>query len=125
MLVTTRVDSFRKDVIDAPTQYSHEGFLPIADHLKSLIEEESLLAYTYPMDLYALMAADWPHFAEPFLGPDKRAWATKFSVLAKVRTPLAHNREEAVNEAERVQAEGVCREILQRYEDWKSTHLSP
>lgn len=85
----------------------------------------SLLAYTYPMDLYTLMAANWPHFAEPLLGPDKRAWATKFAVLAKVRTPLAHNREEAVGEAERVQAEGVCREILQRYEDWKSTHFSP
>ena len=85
----------------------------------------SLLAYTYPMELYTLMAANWPHFAEPFLGPDKRAWATKFSVLAKVRTPLAHNREEAVNEAERVQAEGVCREVLQRYEDWKSAHFGP
>ena len=39
-LVTTRVDNFREDVVVAPTQYSHEGFLPIADHLKSLIEEE-------------------------------------------------------------------------------------
>ena len=35
-----QVDYFRKDVIDAPTQYSHEGLLPIADHLKSLMEED-------------------------------------------------------------------------------------
>ena len=39
-LVTTRVDSFHEDVVNAPTQHSHEGLLPIADHLKSLIEEE-------------------------------------------------------------------------------------
>ena len=39
-LVTTRVDSFREDVVNAPTQHSREGLLPIADHLKSLIEEE-------------------------------------------------------------------------------------
>lgn len=35
-----QVDYFRKDVTDAPTQYSHEGLLPIADHLKSLMEED-------------------------------------------------------------------------------------
>ena len=53
----------------------------------------SLLAYTYPMDLYALMASDWPHFGEPLLGRNRQDWATNFKVLAKVRTPLAHNRE--------------------------------
>lgn len=39
-LVTTQVDRFMEEVIDAPTQYSHEGLLPVAEHLKSLIEEE-------------------------------------------------------------------------------------
>ena len=39
-LVTTQADRFREDVLDAPTQYSHEGLLPVADHIKSLIEEE-------------------------------------------------------------------------------------
>ena len=80
----------------------------------------SLLAYMYPMDLYTLMVANWPRLAESLLGRDKQGWAAKFSLLAKVRTPLAHNREEAVSEAERVQAEGVCREILQRYESLKT-----
>jgi AAA ATPase domain len=76
----------------------------------------SLLAYTYPMDLFNLMAADWSALGEPLLGPDKQGWSIKFGVLAKVRTPLAHNREEAVQEGERLQAEGVCREILGRCE---------
>lgn len=38
--VVNQADGFRRDVVDAPTQYSHEGLLPIAEHLKSLIEEE-------------------------------------------------------------------------------------
>ena len=39
-LVINHADGFRKEVINNPTQYSHEGLLPIADHIKSLIEEE-------------------------------------------------------------------------------------
>jgi len=74
----------------------------------------SFLAYTYPQELFQFMAADWPSLGEPLFGPDKQAWASKFSLLAKVRTPLAHNREEVVKEGERAQAEGICREILER-----------
>ena len=39
-LVVNRSDGLRADVVDAPTQYSHENLLPVADHLKSLIEVE-------------------------------------------------------------------------------------
>ena len=39
-LVTRQAEDFRKEVMDAPTQYSHEGLLPVADHVNSLIEEE-------------------------------------------------------------------------------------
>ena len=39
-LVTRQAGDFRKEVQDAPTQYSHEGLLPVADHVNSLIEEE-------------------------------------------------------------------------------------
>jgi hypothetical protein len=79
-----------------------------------------LLAYAYPFDLYQLMAADWAQLGEPILGPDKQGWGVKFTILSKVRTPLAHNRDEAVSPAERIQAEGICREILQRCESWKA-----
>jgi hypothetical protein len=78
----------------------------------------TILAYTYPLDLFNIMAADWPSLGEPLLGRDKQGWAVKFTVLSKVRTPLAHNRDEAVEEGERLQAEGICREILQRYKLW-------
>lgn len=77
--------------------------------------ETSLLAYTYPMALYELMCSDWARLGEPLLGRDKQGWAGKFNVLAKVRTPLAHNREEAVSDGEREQAKGICQEILELY----------
>ena len=75
--------------------------------------ESSLLAYTYPVELYQLMSADWARLGEPLLGRDKQGWAVKFDVLAKVRTPLAHNR--AVSDGEREQARGICQEILGLY----------
>lgn len=39
-LVTTQVDAFKNEVTEGPTQYSHEGLLPLAEHLKLVIEEE-------------------------------------------------------------------------------------
>ena len=39
-LVTQNANQFRGEVLDAFTQYSHEGLLPVAEHLRSLIEEE-------------------------------------------------------------------------------------
>ena len=39
-LVTTRAEELRRELIEEPTQYSCEGLLPIADHVRSLIEEE-------------------------------------------------------------------------------------
>lgn len=72
---------------------------------------ENLLAYTYPFQLYQIMSADWKSLGAPFLGNDKNAWFMKFSLLSKVRTPIAHNREEALKNNERVQAVGFCEEI--------------
>jgi len=74
--------------------------------------EESLLAYTYPTDLYKLMVVDWGRLGQPLLGGDKQGWGRKFEVLAKVRTPVAHSREGVVSEGERTQAVGICTEIL-------------
>lgn len=39
-LVTRQAQEFGGEVVDRPTQYSHEGLLPIANHVKSLIEQE-------------------------------------------------------------------------------------
>ncbi|MDE0460628.1 MAG: AAA family ATPase [Chromatiales bacterium] len=39
-LVTERAEDIIREIQDAPTQYSHEGLLPVADHVNSVIEEE-------------------------------------------------------------------------------------
>ena len=83
--------------------------------------EPSLLSYSYPMDLYKIMSADWANLGEPLLGKNKQSWALKFNILAKVRNPLAHNRAESVDDGDRKQAEGICREILNRYRDHAKT----
>ena len=75
--------------------------------------DPSLLAYSYPWNLYELMRVDWPRLGEPLLGSDQQGWNVKFTILSKVRTPLAHNR--TVDDGDRTQAEGICREILSRY----------
>ncbi len=79
--------------------------------------ESSLLAYTYPMQLYELMTVDWPRLGQPLLGADRAGWDKKFGVLAKVRTPVAHSREGVVGDGERTQAMGICQEILDRYRE--------
>lgn len=78
----------------------------------------SLLSYAYPKDLYSIMRLDWAKLGMPLLGADRQGWLVKFDVLSKVRTPLAHNREEVVSEGERLQAKGICDEILEKYEKW-------
>ena len=83
--------------------------------------ELSLLSYSYPADLYKIMSIDWANLGEPLLGKDKQGWALKFNILAKVRNPLAHNRAESVDDGDRMQAEGICREILNRYRDHEKT----
>lgn len=81
--------------------------------------ESSLLSYSYPTELYQIMASDWTHLGEPLLGKDRQGWSMKFTILSKVRTPLAHNRTESVDEGERKQAEGICREILNRSREFE------
>jgi hypothetical protein len=81
---------------------------------------ESLLSYSYPMDLFSIMAADWNSLGAPVFGPHKQGWSEKFALLSKVRTPMAHNRSEVLKEALRLQAQGVCREALELTLHWEN-----
>ncbi len=109
---------------------AYPNLCSLIDRLQDMMEKEqerfgsraasSLLAYTYPKDLYAIMSANWPALGKPLLGGDKTGWSKDFDVLAKVRTPLAHNREEAVDEAQRLKAEGICKDILARIKSFEA-----
>jgi len=71
----------------------------------------NLIDFTYPQDLFAIIFAEWSTFKEIF-GQDKNYWEQRSKFLAKIRTPLAHNRDEVLYDYERQIADGYCKEIL-------------
>ena len=72
---------------------------------------DRLLDYTYPMDLFAIISSEWK-LLSGILGKDKSYWNQRFTLLARVRNPLAHNRDTALADHERDTAEAYCKEIL-------------
>jgi hypothetical protein len=71
-----------------------------------------LLDFTYPKDLYVLIASYWDQFGK-ILGHDKKYWNDRFELLSKVRNPMVHNRMLAVTPAERELFHAYCAEILE------------
>jgi hypothetical protein len=71
----------------------------------------NLMDFSYPQDLFAIIFAEWNIFKAIF-GKDKSYWDQRAQLLAKIRTPLAHNRDEALYDYERQVAKGYCMEIL-------------
>lgn len=73
---------------------------------------QNLIDFTYPQDLFAIMFFDWKETFQPILGYDKNYWQQCANLLAKIRNPLAHNRDHVLYEADVQKAEGYCKEIL-------------
>jgi hypothetical protein len=71
-----------------------------------------LLDYSYPMELWEVVTLQWQDFRGLF-GRDKAYWAERFSVIAKVRNPVAHNRDAVVPAALLTTAQGYCLELMQ------------
>jgi len=71
----------------------------------------NLVDFTYPHDLFAIIFAEWHTFKSVF-GKDKTYWDQRAQLLAKIRNPLAHNRDQSLYDYERQVAEGYCKEIL-------------
>ncbi|MFF3556370.1 ATP-binding protein [Streptomyces tsukubensis] len=71
-----------------------------------------LLDFTYPRDLYDLMASHWDLFG-PLLKKDKAYWNERFSLLAKVRNPMVHNRMSVVTPVEQRTFQVYCDEIME------------
>ncbi|HLC16240.1 MAG TPA: Swt1 family HEPN domain-containing protein [Thermodesulfovibrionia bacterium] len=70
----------------------------------------NLIDFTYPNDLFAIIFAEWNVFKTIF-GKDKNYWSQRAQLLAKIRNPLAHNRDESIAEYERRTTEGYLKEI--------------
>lgn len=71
----------------------------------------NLIDFTYPSDLFAIISAEWNTFRAIF-GRDTAYWNQRAQLLAKIRNPLAHNRDAILHDYERQIAEGYCKEIL-------------
>jgi hypothetical protein len=78
----------------------------------------NLLDFTYPMNLYDIIASHWSSF-DKILKQDKKYWSDRFGLLAKLRNPMAHIRDEVIQEHERQIAEGYCQEILYNLEEYQ------
>ncbi len=81
---------------------------------------QNLLDFTYPADLFNyFMTVEWTWFKQIF-GKEANEWKQKFDLLAKVRNPLAHNKENILKDFERDQAKAYCEEIIQKIDKWTS-----
>ncbi len=78
----------------------------------------NLIDFTYPNDLFTIIFAEWNVFKE-VLGQDKNYWQQRSQLLAKIRNPYAHNRDEVVYDYERRIAEAYCQEILERLKNYR------
>ncbi len=81
---------------------------------------ENLLDFTYPAELFDnFMRVEWNWFKQIF-GREFKEWKPKFDFLAKIRNPLAHNKENILKEFEKNQAKAYCEEIISRIDNWQN-----
>ncbi len=78
----------------------------------------SLLEFTAPQELFALVSAEWSTF-KPVFGEEQDYWRLRTQLLVRVRMLLAHNRAEAVYDFERRSFEEYCQEILEVLRVWR------
>jgi AAA domain len=79
--------------------------------------DQNILHYTYPMQLQGIIQAEWKLF-RPIMKHDLTYWRPRLELLARVRAPYAHSREEVVPESDVRLAEIYCREILNTIREW-------
>lgn len=72
----------------------------------------SWLSYTYPAELWLIIADQWPRFQGAFAFGDKQYWKERIEGLATLRAPLAHNRGELLSGAQRLKVMGWADDLL-------------
>ncbi len=78
----------------------------------------NLLDFTYPQELFdGFIVTDWTWFKQIF-HKQPIDWKPKFDLLAKIRNPLAHNKENILRDFERNSATAYCQEIIEKIDGW-------
>jgi len=70
------------------------------------------------------ISKNWAWY-EKVLGGQKNDWSPIFSLLGKIRNPLAHNNPEFLTDSDKNLAEGYCKKILDKIRVWKEARIKP
>jgi hypothetical protein len=118
-ITTKMLDKYGEHWVDQ-LEKSHTSLKGIFDKCREAQQKEeqsfggrasrNLIDFTYPHDLFAIIFVEWSIF-QPIFRKDKNYWNQRAQLLAKVRNPLAHNRDAVLDDYERQIAEGYCKEI--------------
>lgn len=78
---------------------------------------ESILDYSYPSELFDLIFIEWNKFQPIFSNglkerSEKKYWRKHADMIAKIRTPTAHNRKVHLEKHEKIMAIALCEELL-------------
>jgi hypothetical protein len=80
---------------------------------------DNLVSYTYPLDMWnCFISSDWTWFQRVLSG-QQATWHKKFSLLGKVRNPIAHSNREFVLQDEQTKAKEICNELIDNIKKWK------
>ena len=78
------------------------------------LASDNLLRYTYPMDMWQIfIQSDWTHFQHIFNG-NKAEWSERFSLLARIRNPIAHSNRDFINPDDVKRAKTICDLIIEK-----------
>lgn len=79
-----------------------------------------LIDYTLTRDMYnVFMAKAWDWFGKVFPG-QKKDWGAKFTFLAEIRNPMAHNNREFISQDQILKATEYCNEIVRTISEWEA-----
>ncbi|TLQ42506.1 AAA family ATPase [Streptomyces marianii] len=78
---------------------------------RELAPDESPLDYAYPQDLLAIIMMHWEQL-RPALGHSKDGWQERLELIARVRTPMAHNRRSGTSPLLMERFREYCQDVL-------------
>jgi len=83
---------------------------------------DNLVSYTYPLDMWnCFISSDWTWF-QRILSGQQANWREKFSLLGKVRNPIAHSNRDFVIQDEQTKAKTICNELITNINKWQENN---
>lgn len=104
----------KKDLIESMERMRDKNKLAFGQ-----FASEHLVDYSYPLEMWkGFISTEWLWF-QKILGGNESTWKERFSILAKVRNPIAHSNGEFVSEDDKNEAKDICVELLKKIRAWE------